>query len=91
MVGLVWAALVAAMVVMLGQPSGPPAPTATTTVVVGPGDTLWSLAGDLVPGADRRVTVDQITELNNLPSVGGVRPGDVLVVPAPGSRHADAP
>ncbi|MFW5898977.1 MAG: LysM peptidoglycan-binding domain-containing protein, partial [Jiangellaceae bacterium] len=68
-----------------------PEPAETATVVIRPGDTLWGLAGDLAPGADRRVTVDQITELNGLPSAGEITPGDVLVVPATGHGRADAP
>lgn len=89
-VGLVWAVLLAAMAVMIARPAEPPAPAATTTVVVQPGDTLWSLAGDVLPAADRRVTVDQITELNGIRSAGEIRPGDVLVVPVV-PEHADAP
>lgn len=90
-VGVLWAALVAAMAVMIAQPPGPPEPAETATVVVRPGDTLWGLAGEVAPGADRRVTVDQITELNGLRSAAEIAPGDVLVVPAVGPGRADAP
>lgn len=90
-VGVLWAALVAAIVAMIAQPPGPPEPAETATVVVRPGDTLWGLAGELVPGADRRVTVDQITELNGLRSAAEIAPGDVLVVPAVGPGRDDAP
>ena len=42
-----------------------PVPVRYVTVV--PGDTLWSIAGEAVPGADRRDTVHRIVELNALP------------------------
>jgi Tfp pilus assembly protein FimV len=35
-------------------------------VTVAPGDTLWSIAGEAAPGADRRDTVHRIVELNAL-------------------------
>ena len=34
------------------------------TVVVQPGDTLWSIAADVAPDADVRITVDQLIALN---------------------------
>ena len=37
---------------------------AAQTVVVQPGDTLWSIAAAAVPGVDVRITVDRIIALN---------------------------
>ena len=37
---------------------------AAPTAVVQPGDTLWSIADEAVPGADVRITVDRIIALN---------------------------
>ena len=60
-----------------GHPSsaaGAPSPTsavalraaevAATSWVVAPGDTLWSIATQVAPGADVRATVDRLVELN---------------------------
>jgi hypothetical protein len=49
--------------------------------VVLPGETLWEIAGEVAPGVDRRETVAQIVELNDLPSAE-VRAGQRLAVPA---------
>jgi hypothetical protein len=49
--------------------------------VVLPGETLWEIAGEVAPEADRRETVAQIVELNDLPSAE-VRAGQRLAVPA---------
>ena len=56
---------------------------ATTTVVVQPGQTLWSVARGLSADADVRETVARIQELNGLSGTAGstVRPGQQLVVP----------
>jgi Tfp pilus assembly protein FimV len=57
---------------------GATAPRPTT--VVQPGDTLWSIARRVAPGADPRVTVDRLARLNDLggrPIVAGQR----LVLP----------
>jgi hypothetical protein len=51
---------------LLAGPSGAP-PTravARTTVVVSPGDTVWSIASSLAPGTDPRPVVDAIVEAN---------------------------
>lgn len=37
---------------------------ARTVVVVQPGDTLWSIAAEIDPGADVRATVDRLAERN---------------------------
>jgi len=57
--------------------------TATTTVVVQPGQTLWSVARGLSADADLRETVARIQELNGLTS-STVRPGQNLIVPVMG-------
>lgn len=69
-----------------GAPSaaGGPSPTsaaalAAPTVVVQPGDTLWSIAEDIAPGTDVRVVVDQLVRLNGSSPIVA---GQELVVPA---------
>jgi hypothetical protein len=55
------------------------APVRRTTVVQ-PGETLWTIAHRVAPGADPRVTVDRLARLNDL----GARPivaGQRLVLP----------
>ncbi len=56
------------------------APVAGESVVVGSGDTLWSIAAT-VPGVDVRDAMADIVELNGL---GGstIQPGQVLLLPA---------
>ena len=49
------------------------------TVVVQPGDTLWSIAADVAPDADVRITVDQLIALNG---ASPIIPGQELVLPA---------
>lgn len=59
-----------------------PAPSAApATIVVGPADTLWTLAARVAPNADRRATIDRILRLNALAGAA-VRPGQTLLVPA---------
>jgi hypothetical protein len=50
------------------------------TVVVQPGDTLWSLAEGVAPDEDRRAVVDAIVDINGLHDVDLV-PGMVLQLP----------
>jgi LysM repeat protein len=57
-----------------------PAEVATTTVVVQPGQTLWTVARTIAPNADVRDTVARIQHLNGI-SGSNVRPGQQLVVP----------
>lgn len=64
--------------------AAPGAPAATTSVVVGSDDTLWSLAVRSRPHADPRDTVRLIERLNGLSSAS-VRPGQRLTVPNPDS------
>ena len=77
-----------------GSPAVPPPPPAAprpprpplrarpgwlpATVVVQPGDTLWSIAADVAPDADVRITVDQLVALN------GASP----IVAGPGARSS---
>ena len=50
------------------------------SVVVEPGDTLWSIAESVAEGADVRAVVDRIQELNELEGSALV-PGQVLQLP----------
>lgn len=62
-----------------GTPSSAAGTSAVAEVhVVQPGDTLWSIARDLAPDADVRITVDQLVRLN-----GGapLQVGQRLVLP----------
>lgn len=62
--------------------AGSQASVATTTrVVVQPGQTLWQVAAEAMPGTDTREAITHIRELNALTS-SVVRPGQALVVPA---------
>ncbi|UJP10650.1 LysM peptidoglycan-binding domain-containing protein [Microbacterium sp. KUDC0406] len=61
------------------------APVEFDTVMVMPGDTLWSIAGEVAPGADPRDVIDDISSLNNLPG-GTLQVGQELAVP---SRYTD--
>jgi hypothetical protein len=57
----------------------PPVPAGADTVLVQPGDTLWSIAAGLEGGGDVRATVDRLAVLN-----GGsdLQVGQRLVVPS---------
>jgi LysM repeat protein len=63
-----------------------PAVSATTTVVVQPGQTLWSVARGLSTDVDVRETVARIQELNGLTgtTASTVLPGQSLIVPVLG-------
>lgn len=65
------------------QATDGPAVAATTTVVVQPGQTLWSVARTLSPDTDVRETVARIQELNGLTGAS-VKPGQSLIVPVIG-------
>lgn len=56
------------------------------SVVVRPGDTVWTIAEQVAPDADPRATIDRIKDLNGLDDLGAVRIGDRLVVPG-GAGH----
>lgn len=56
-------------------------PAATSTVVVQPGQTLWTIARDVDPTTDHRKMIDIILRLNP-GRRGALHPGQTLVVPA---------
>ena len=56
------------------------APVPTRYVTVAPGQTLWAIAGEVAPNADRRDTVARIQELNALHSVN-LQAGQTIAVP----------
>lgn len=60
------------------QEAGTPEPT--TTVLVGPGDTLWDIAAEAADGGDVRDMIDRIESLNALES-GMLTAGQRLRVP----------
>ncbi|WP_341954508.1 LysM peptidoglycan-binding domain-containing protein [Microbacterium sp. LWH13-1.2] len=51
------------------------------TVTVMPGDTLWSIAEGIAPGADPREVIGDITRLNMLRG-GALQIGQELAIPA---------
>ena len=53
----------------------------TRYITVGPGETLWAIAGEVAPDADRRDTVQRILEINALPSAN-LQAGQRIAVPA---------
>ncbi len=55
-------------------------PAAGTSVIVGPGDTLWSLAERVDPAADPRDVIAEIMRLNDLDS-SALRAGQLLLLP----------
>ncbi|MBI3429440.1 MAG: LysM peptidoglycan-binding domain-containing protein [Actinobacteria bacterium] len=57
------------------------APTSYVTVVVAPGETLWSIASDAAGSGDVRAMVDEIMSANSL-TLPDVAAGQVLRVPA---------
>jgi len=63
---------------LAGAMDGVPAASGAVHVVA-PGDTMWSLAGDLAPGLDRRVAVDDLLALNG---EAPLRVGQDLRLPA---------
>ncbi len=79
---------VLALVVVLAGPAAPSASASSTavhpavhTIVVQPGQTLWSIAARIAPKADPRETITMLREVNNLtgPSVYA---GQRLIIPA---------
>ncbi|MHC6593538.1 LysM peptidoglycan-binding domain-containing protein [Arthrobacter sp. C152] len=54
--------------------------TPAVTLTVQPGQSLWSIAGEVAPERDARDVVADIVQLNNLPA-GAVLPGQQLYVP----------
>jgi hypothetical protein len=57
-----------------------PSRPATRTIVVQPGQTLWSIARQVAPNADRRDTIARIVELNALAN-SSVSAGARIAVP----------
>lgn len=55
--------------------------TSFETVTVMPGDSLWTLAEEIAPGADPREVVEALQELNLLGG-GVLMVGDELAIPA---------
>jgi LysM repeat protein len=53
----------------------------TLSVVVEPGDSLWSIAERTAPSTDPREVVGRIRDLNGLRS-NLIQPGEVLLVPS---------
>ena len=77
-----WAlVLVAALAVMVALSRVAQGGEATATVVVQPGDTLWTIAAQRYPGDDPRARVDEIERLNNL-SNPEIVAGETLRLPA---------
>jgi LysM repeat protein len=62
-----------------GVPAPRPAAVPGSVVTVQPGDTLWSIAGQVAPGHDPRRVVEQIREVNHLSSAS-LTPGQTLKV-----------
>ena len=63
--------------------SAEPVAVSARTYVVRSGDTLWAIAGGLVPARDPRAVVDAIVRANDV-EAGGLVPGQTLVVPLAG-------
>ncbi len=61
-----------------GEAAAPPGPA--PTVVVQPGDTLWSIATHYAPGPDPFGTIERIRQLNDLDGYT-VHAGQRLVLP----------
>jgi hypothetical protein len=66
---------------LVGGVGATSAPTAAVTVVVGPGDTLWSIAESHTGGGDIRDEVAQILSANHLSSPI-IEAGETLVIPS---------
>jgi LysM repeat protein len=82
LVVIVLALLLAALAVVLAAPAGQAADPAgpAPTVVVKPGDTLWTIAARYAPGGDPFAAIDEIRRLNGLPDYT-IQPGQRLVLP----------
>lgn len=73
--------LAAAALVLAGGSVATSEPEVTETVVVAPGQTLWSIAAEHSDGRDVRDTMDHLVDLNDLDTVA-LSAGQRLVVPA---------
>jgi LysM repeat protein len=77
-----WAlVLVAALAVMVALSRVAQGGEAAATVVVQPGDTLWTIAAARYPADDTRARVDEIERMNNLSSPV-IAVGETLRLPA---------
>ncbi|MGH1564761.1 LysM peptidoglycan-binding domain-containing protein [Mumia sp. DW29H23] len=56
-------------------------PVPSRPVTVQPGETVWDLAADANPTGDIRETVQDIADLNALPSAGEIGAGETIYVP----------
>jgi len=65
----------------LPRADAPGPPAVTELHVVGPGDTMWSLAAAHLPAEPRAQAIDRLRTLNGDHEL---RPGDVVVVPVAG-------
>ncbi len=77
---LAFLALVALALVFAGGSMATSEPESTETVVVAPGQTLWSIASDVSEGRDVRDMMDHLVDLNELDSVA-LGAGQRLEVP----------
>jgi Tfp pilus assembly protein FimV len=64
-----------------GSSPAVPAASETTRVTLLPGESLWTVAQQVNPRVDPRVTVDAIRDLNGLGSASIVQSGSELTVP----------
>jgi hypothetical protein len=64
-----------------GAQAGGEAGTDAPVYTVLAGETLWSIATELAPRQDPRITIDQLMRANNL-RTAEIRPGDVLLLPS---------
>lgn len=55
--------------------------SASRTVVISSGETLWDIAERIAPGEDPRAVIDDIVDLNALSDAGAVRVGQQIEVP----------
>jgi LysM repeat protein len=63
-----------------GAATQPPEPVGQRSIVVQPGQTLWSIAKDVAPKRDIREVIYEIRRINGLDSAM-VRSGQTLVLP----------
>lgn len=75
--GIAFAALSGGSAMASGEQSSS---TTFATVTVMPGDTLWSIAEEMAPGADPREVIGDITRLNLLRG-GSLQIGQELAIP----------
>lgn len=75
---IAYAALTGGSALASGEPAGP---AAFDTVTVQPGDTLWSIAGEIAPAADPRDVVAAVSRLNVIDG-GVIAVGQHLAIPA---------